>query len=159
MSGKGITLTLGGNASTSRVLLIRLWWSWSHRSVLPAGPNEARGHAQAAGGGARGTPAAGDRPAPSRPDLRRDRRAGGAEPDRGVRHLQALRRAGSGRTEDRPARARAGAWPLPRCRPGGGGPRPGPAPHARRAGPALRAVEPGGGARADPAAFRGAAGG
>src|ERR687893_3210679 len=69
--------------------------------------------------------------------------------------LQALRRARCGRTEDRPARARAGAWPLPRCGSGGGGPRPDPAAHARRAGPALRALEPGGGARADLAALRG----
>src|SRR5918997_1799487 len=76
--------------------------------IAPGRGHEARGHAQAAGGGARGTPAAGDRPAPGRPDLRRDRGAGGAEPDRGVRHLQALRRAGSGRAEERPTRAGAG---------------------------------------------------
>src|SRR5918997_103875 len=51
--------------------------------IAPGRGHEARGHAQAAGGGARGTPAAGDRPSPGRPDLRRDRGAGGAEPGHG----------------------------------------------------------------------------
>ena len=41
----------------------------------------------------------------ARPDLWGDRGAGRAEPDRGVRHLQALCRAGRGRAEEQAARA------------------------------------------------------
>src|SRR4051794_32867651 len=62
--------------------------------IGPGWEHEACGHAQAAGGGARGTSATGDRAAPGRPDLWCDRGAGWADPDRGVRHLQAVCRAG-----------------------------------------------------------------
>jgi hypothetical protein len=76
--------------------------------------HEARGHAQAAGGGARGAPAAGDRAAADRHDLRRDRGAGRADSDRGVRRLQTLCPAGCSWAEDgAAARARAGHRSAP----------------------------------------------
>ncbi|CAA9234333.1 MAG: hypothetical protein AVDCRST_MAG04-1293, partial [uncultured Acetobacteraceae bacterium] len=115
--------------------------------------------AQAAGRGAGGAPAAGDRAAAGRHDLRRDRGAGGTDPDRGVQHLQAPCGEGRRRAEERPARARAGHWALPRCGAGGGGPRADPPSHTGRVGPVLRALEPGGGAGAGPAALRGPPGG
>ena len=97
----------------------------------------------------------------ARHDLRRDRGAGRADPDRGVRYLQALRRAGRGRAEDRPARGlrrgtaaslmpaarrrRPGAWsggtrhdelelPFALVEPGGGCGARGPAPLPGAAG-------------------------
>src|SRR3712207_6229933 len=69
-----------------RSCFIDLAWAILKASrIAPGRRHEARGHAQAAGGGARGTPAAGHRPAPGRPDLRRDRGSGRADPDQGVR--------------------------------------------------------------------------
>ena len=70
-----------------------------------------------------------------------------------------FRRAGPGRAEERPARARPRHGTASRCASRRRRSAPDPPAHARRAGPALRAVEPGGGAGADPAALRGAAGG
>src|ERR687883_556284 len=52
---------------------------------------EARGHAQAGSGGPEGETATGDWPAPKRRELCGDRRPDRAQPDRGVRHLPALR--------------------------------------------------------------------
>jgi transposase len=49
------------------------WVGLKARGIIPGRRHEARGHAQAAGDGARGTPTAGDRAAPGRHDLRRDR--------------------------------------------------------------------------------------
>jgi hypothetical protein len=57
----------------------------------PGGGDATRGHAQIAGGSAGRAPATGDWAAAGRTDLCGDRGAGGADADRGVRHLQAVR--------------------------------------------------------------------
>src|SRR3712207_8692921 len=63
---------------------------------------------QAARGRSRGAAAAGGRAPPPRPGLSGDRRAGRAEPDRGDRHLPALRGRGRERADEQAARPRAG---------------------------------------------------